>query len=740
MHPLVGYCDRWSVKPGETIRFMVSSRDDAEFSLRFTRHICADPNPDGPGYDEVAAETPRAGTQPGLFQPAFRGSYGSADAPALAAGPGLAVAATIWPTTPAKGTPGGGTQGVVALSGPDWSLALCVGPGGGAMARLTTPAGTIQAEAPVPMLPRRWYDIALAIGPTGLLRVAQRPRRPLGHIQDAGEAATAEPIPAGTINAILLAALPPDGAAPTSGHFNGKLERPTLWSALPLEQALHRQSVWDAAVPNGLLARWDFSIGIEGFTARDIGPHALHAALHRLPTRAMTGSNWTGAAHVWTVAPDQYGAIHFHDDDQGDLGWRESFALDIPQDWPSGFYSAHISNANGEDRIPFFVRPARPRAAVAVLVPTFTYQVYGCYVRPGRGAEIAERAAAWGALPETPDMNPEFGLSSYNYHSDGSGVVITSMLRPMLDTRPGQFSLMDPVQGGSGTGRICSDSYVIAWLTHLGIEHDVITDHDLHAEGAALLAPYRTVIALQHPEYHSENMLAGIESYLAGGGRLMYLGGNGFYWRAEPFADAPYALELRRAEGGIRVWASETGESYHAAGGMYGGLWRRIGRPAHALVGNGFSAQGRHLGFPYRFTDAIADPRVAFMRDGIAPEAGQAFGDAGFMGGGASGFELDSADPKYGTPPNALIVAKGVVIHPDFSWVNEDMLVIRHPRPQEDWSCADMVFFETASGGAVFSVGSMTYVGSLGVNGYDNTLARLTGNVLRLFLEATPFT
>ena len=58
------------------------------------------------------------------------------------------------------------------------------------------------------------------------------------------------------------------------------------------------------------------------------------------------------------------------------------------------------------------------------------------------------------------------------------------------------------------------------------------------------------------------------------------------------------------------------GESYHTFGGGYGGLWRRIGRSSHQLVGIGFSAQGRHLGFPYRFTDAISNPRVAFMAAG----------------------------------------------------------------------------------------------------------------------------
>ena len=60
-------------------------------------------------------------------------------------------------------------------------------------------------------------------------------------------------------------------------------------------------------------------------------------------------------------------------------------------------------------------------------------------------------------------------------------------------------------------------------------------------------------------------------------------------------------------------------------------------------------------------------------------------------------------------------------------------------RPQEDWSCADMTFFETAAGGAVFSVGSMTYVGSLPPDGYGNVCAKLTTNVLRRFMDPAPF-
>jgi N,N-dimethylformamidase beta subunit-like, C-terminal len=717
MHVLTGYADRWSVRQGDPIRFMVSSAAGRDFAVRIVRHSCADPNPAGPGYSEIPMASAIDGTHAGEEQHAYLGSFGHVASLPVDLRGGVCLSATIWPTTPGKGR-----QGLIALRIDGWTLALGIGPDGGAMAEVAGPDGAcVRTEVPRRLLERRWYDVTAILGIDGDVTVAQTPRAPLG---DAGEACTKAARPPAGAPQVFLAALPSEGDAPADSHYNGKLERPAIRRPAP---------------SNATLAAWDFSIGIATQSATDIGPHAAHARLVNLPTRAMTGSNWTSAVHDWKAAPDQYGAIHFHDDDQGPLAWRESVCLTVPPDWPSGFYAAHISNDAGEDYIPFIVRPRQPQAQVALLVPTFSYQVYGCFVRPGRGAEIAERAAAWGALRETPDMNPQFGLSCYNEHSDGSGVSLVTQFRPMLDTRPRQFALMDPVEGGSGTARWVADNYIDQFLSTIGMAHDVITDHDLHADGVAALAPYRIVIAAQHPEYHSERMMQAFEDFLGQGGRLMYLGGNGFYWRAEPSQDQPDTLEVRRSEGGIRIWETMPGESYHAFGGGYGGLWRRIGRSSHRLVGISFSTQGRHLGFPYRFVDGIDDPRVAFMTTGLDAHSGTAFGDAGFMGGGAAGFELDSVNPKYGTPPHALVVAKGIVVHPDYGWVNEDMLVHRHPLPQQDWSCADMTFFETAAGGAVFSVGSMTYAGSLMIDAGDSLLGRLTANVVRRFADPAPF-
>ena len=52
---------------------------------------------------------------------------------------------------------------------------------------------------------------------------------------------------------------------------------------------------------------------------------------------------------------------------------------------------------------------------------------------------------------------------------------------------------------------------------------------------------------------------------------------------------------------------------------------------------------------------------------------------------------------------------------------------------------ADMVFFETLKGGAVFSTGSIAWAGSLSHASYDNDVARITSNVLNRFLDHTPF-
>ena len=48
---------------------------------------------------------------------------------------------------------------------------------------------------------------------------------------------------------------------------------------------------------------------------------------------------------------------------------------------------------------------------------------------------------------------------------------------------------------------------------------------------------------------------------------------------------------------------------------------------------------------------------------------------------------------------------------------------------------ADMTWFDCPGGGEVFSVGSITFCGSLPVNHFDNDISRILDNVLKRFSQ-----
>jgi hypothetical protein len=170
------------------------------------------------------------------------------------------------------------------------------------------------------------------------------------------------------------------------------------------------------------------------------------------------------------------------------------------------------------DELPFYVRPprGRPRADVLFIASTFTYQAYANHARGNTDAAFRARIAAWDAYPHSPDDHPEYGRSTYNRHRDGSGICYSSRLRPALTLRPRYLTFLD--ERGSGLRHYPADTHLLDWLEVQGIPFDVVTDEDVDAEGAALLAPYATVLTGSHPEYHTARTLDAHADYLDGGG------------------------------------------------------------------------------------------------------------------------------------------------------------------------------------------------------------------------------
>ena len=180
----------------------------------------------------------------------------------------------------------------------------------------------------------------------------------------------------------------------------------------------------------------------------DVSGHDRHGTTINLPTRAVTGHDFTGEETDWRRRPGEYGAIHFHRDDLEDAGWEADFELTIPADLPSGIYAAWLQADDDEDYLPFTVRPPRgtQRSRIAVLMSTVTYVTYANFTDIGRDAW---REGGWhGDAMAQPFADPTLSRDAYGYiaenslygtydiHEDGSGVCYGSMLRPILNMRP----------------------------------------------------------------------------------------------------------------------------------------------------------------------------------------------------------------------------------------------------------------------------------------------------------------
>lgn len=721
--PLVGYGDRFSVRPGETIGFKVSGTSGQPFAARLVQVVSCDPNPDGPGIIEREVAADFTGAYPTREQSFHRGSYMSADGATLDGLESFTVIATIWPTTPGRSL-----QGVLTRMTPDADagFALAIDKDG-AVACL----GGQRVAVGKPLVNRRWYCIWMSFDAASQrLRVGQAPLQSRADADDTGAAEIV--LEGGVVQAaaqdVLVAAF---AGSPAQNHFNGKIERP-----LVLDAALHGDEF--SAIGGGheaALLAWDFSREIPTPRVTDAGPNQVHGTLHNLPTRAMTGALWDGSCQSWRDKPEHYAAIYFHDDDLYDCQWETDFSFTVPEDFNSGVYAARLKTADGyEEMIPFFV-PApkgRPQARLCVLIPTFTYTVYANIARGNSTPSLYEKIRAWDGYPYTTDDHPEYGLSTYNYHSDASGIAYSSRRRPIITMR--SASICYPDVPGSGLRHFGADAHLWYWLDKMGYDFDVVTDDELHREGVAAIAGYAAVTTTTHPEYHTSETLDALHDYTQQGGRFMYLGGNGFYWKVAVNDEYPDVVEIRRGEGGIRAWAAEPGEYYNAFDGAYGGLWRRNGRPPQMLCGVGFTSQGGHIGDGYRRSEASRDPANAWVFDGIE---GDIIGDFGFSGGGAAGFELDRADTRLGTPLNAVVLATSEGHGDHFVSVPEDMLTnlqTWNGQSEKELIRSDIVYFETPNGGAVFSVGSITFCGSLPVNDGDNNVSKMVSNVLNRFL------
>jgi hypothetical protein len=353
-----------------------------------------------------------------------------------------------------------------------------------------------------------------------------------------------------------------------------------------------------------------------------------------------------------------------------------------------GLYYFHAKAESGEFfSFPLVVAPASPAARVAVLASTNTWNAYNAF--GGRSNYVLAAGTT-----DTPVVNaksdlPRYRLSDYGEWKSAESFPPLSFDRPEpYNHVPEGVECTDPVEGRQACHLAPAEWRLLGWVERLGVGYDLYADAQLH-DGTLDLDAYRVLFLNTHPEYWSEPAYRRVKRWVfERGGRLMYLGGNGLNCAVE-FLDGGRAMRC------LNAWPAGYESRFHA----------HVESEAN-LLGVVFTDPGAMTVAPY---EVVEPEHWAFAGTGL--RRGELFGTKTLharYGHGASGHETDKISPH--SPPNVQLLARGL---------------------NPDGGGAHMVFFETSSGGAVFSAGSITFASALLC---DEPCSRIAANVLRRFV------
>jgi hypothetical protein len=252
--------------------------------------------------------------------------------------------------------------------------------------------------------------------------------------------------------------------------------------------------------------------------------------------------------------------------------------------------------------------------------------------------------------------------------------------------------IYNPIEGRAACHLAAAEWRLLGWLEREGFEYDLWAETQLH-HGPLNLDDYKVLILNTHPEYWSKAMYQSVKAWVNDrGGKLMYLGGNGMNCLVE-FVD-PYTVIYDNGNGNElkrRGLESRTHLKFESEANLLGAV---------------FTEAGAMTGAPYRVVDSRH-----WVFEGTGLKEGDIFGRESLhmrCPGGASGHETDKISPS--SPKNVHLLAKGMNVN---------------------HGGADMLCYDTPSGGAVFSASSICWTSSVLV---DAGVSKITGNVVRRFL------
>lgn len=429
------------------------------------------------------------------------------------------------------------------------------------------------------------------------------------------------------------------------------------------------------------LSLWRYGQGKE--LVRPIGwfdEHGPQANLQTLPDGdfTQTGADWNrrgfNPAIFCAKAPEQSGLYYFH------------------AQTPSGIFFS----------FPWVVAPQKPTARIALLASTNTWNAYNNF--GGRSNYINVEG-----LPPQPTVNARLDLGKYNGSLRSVWQFPDDAYLPISFDRPEPFNhiprevqLTDPIRGRQPCHLAETEWRLMGWMEREGFDYDLYSDRQLHDDELDLDA-YSVLIISTHPEYWSRKQYERVKDWVfSRGGKLIYLGGNGVDCEVQYTSDsAMRCLNWLPAGPGFPFIDSVTGKSIDNR------MHRTTGLSPAELLGVVFTDPGAMTSAPYKVLDASH-----WIFAGTGLKNGDLFGTESLherCPGGASGHETDKVSPY--SPEGIKVLARGMNVNN---------------------GGAEIVYHETASGGAVFSVGSITWPASLLV---DRGCSQITRNVLEHLLR-----